>query len=164
MAIAHRDYDMHKLSGLRRVQPNLSAKQATSPEKSTGATPILRNDRAACLFCKADAGELPARMRGEEISISRPDVCDRGCARSAAQNELIAHKLAVIFAQLSGQRLITWIRRIRALRPLPNIAVELLRNASAGFGGDWVESIVLDEIAAHRRASRRNLPLGLGGQ
>ena len=48
------------------------------------------------LFRQADAGELPSRVRREEVPVGRPDMSDRCRARSATQHKLITHELAIV--------------------------------------------------------------------
>src|SRR5579862_4441753 len=71
------------------------------------------------------AGELPPRRSREEITIGRSNVRTRRRERAAAKHELIAHELAIVFADGTVRRAITGIRRIRALGPLPNVAEHL---------------------------------------
>src|ERR1700733_1892656 len=69
--------------------------------------------------------ELPSGVGREEIAVTWPHVVQRSHARAAAQHELPGHELAVIFADRPFRRLKARISRIRAARPLPDIAVDL---------------------------------------
>src|SRR5439155_11246507 len=95
---------------------------------------------------QANAAELPARRRWEEVAIALAQVRARRRARAAAQDELVAHELAIVLAERAGERLISRVRRVRALRPLPTFA-EHLRQPIARRGGG-VEAAALDEAAA----------------
>src|SRR5271163_381670 len=53
----------------------------------------------ANLSGQAQAGELPARARREEVAIGRADVGGRGDAGATAQNDLAGHELAVVLAE-----------------------------------------------------------------
>ena len=81
-----------------------------------------------------DAGKLPARLRRKEVAVAGADVPRRRDARSAAQNHLPAHELAVVLAQRAVQRTKARIAQVGAARPHPAIPVPL-RGA-----------LVLDEI------------------
>jgi hypothetical protein len=74
---------------------------------------------------KANAAELPARLGRKEIAIRCSDVTRRRSARSAPQHILIAHELAVVFAERTGRRRVPGIGRVRTLRPLPDLAEQL---------------------------------------
>src|SRR5690606_39591120 len=47
---------------------------------------------------QAQPGELPARVRREEVAVAGADVAARGGAAAAAQHELAAHELGVVLA------------------------------------------------------------------
>src|SRR3546814_7296980 len=92
------------------------------------------------------------------ISDWSSDVCSSdldvtgGChAGAAAQHELAGHELAVVFADRAGCRLEAWIRRERAARPLPDLAVHLLQSADVACRLR-PQAAGLDEIAADRDA------------
>src|SRR5512132_4130296 len=74
---------------------------------------------------EAHPGELPALVWIEEVAIGRPQMAVRRDARSSAQDHLIAHELAVVFADGTGRRAITGIGCIRAARPFPDVAEHL---------------------------------------
>ena len=84
------------------------------------------------LSCEPNPGKLPARFRGEKVAIGSADVRRGSDARSAAQNEIPAHELAVIFAERAGQGTEPWIAEIGARRPLPAVAEDLSRLAASG--------------------------------
>src|SRR5579864_518361 len=75
-------------------------------------------------------GKLPACFRREKIAVSGANVRARRGARSATQDHLSAHEFAVVFTQRAGRWLITGIRKIRACRPLPDVAEKLQRQTA----------------------------------
>ena len=75
---------------------------------------------------RAEARELPALMGIEEIAICPPHMAFRRHAGAAPKHELIAHELAVIFADGSGCGLEARIGEVGACRPFPHIAEHLL--------------------------------------
>src|SRR5437763_1517443 len=90
---------------------------------------------------QAHAGELPACLRWKEISIRRAGMAARRHARSATQDELIAHELAVVFAQGPGQWCIARIGDVGAGCPLPDIAEHLVERpglATRAGGGRMI--------------------------
>src|SRR4051794_33325503 len=87
------------------------------------------------LRCEPDPGELPASFRREKVAIGRSDVRRGGGARSAAQHELPAHELAVVFAQRARKRMEAGVSEVGARRPLPAVAKELGRTFEGGGGG-----------------------------
>src|SRR5487761_1418084 len=95
-------------------------------EKNSSRSPSIRS--------QTDAGELPARGWGEEVSITGADVRGRRRHRTSAQNKLIAHKFSVIFAERAGGSFVSGIGNVGAARPLPNIAEELRRLMRVGVG------------------------------
>ena len=84
---------------------------------------------------ESDPGKLPAFFRLKAIAVGRPDVTARGGAGTAAQNVLIAHELAVVFAQRAWGCAIAGIWRIGAARPFPDIAKHLVK-MSIVFGSE----------------------------
>src|SRR5579872_4730138 len=75
------------------------------------------------VFCEAQAGELPARGWIEEITIARTAVTGGSRQRRAAQNKLIDHELAVVFAKRARRGPVSGVRSIRTARPLPDNSV-----------------------------------------
>src|SRR4029077_8199257 len=71
--------------------------------------------------------ELPLRFGRKEVAVARPDVTGRRRARAAAQDELVAHELAVVLADRTGERPVAGIRQVGGLRPFPDVAVHLHR-------------------------------------
>jgi hypothetical protein len=53
---------------------------------------------------ETQAGELPAAVGVEEIAVGRAGVAGRGGERGAAQDHLVDHEFAVIFADRAGDR------------------------------------------------------------
>src|SRR5690606_1624840 len=94
---------------------------------------------ASVVLCKSEAKELPTISRIEETSVGRADVLGPGRARAAADDHLIAHEFAVVFAEGAGERLEARVGRVRRRRPFPDVAVELADSRLAlrvvgGFG------------------------------
>src|SRR5690349_12147448 len=69
-----------------------------------------------------DPGELPPRVRGEEVAVRRADVPLRRRAGAAAQHHLPGHELAIVFAERARQRHEPPVGQIGAGRPLPHVA------------------------------------------
>src|SRR5262245_51388324 len=74
---------------------------------------------------QTNSGELPTRVRWKEIPIRRAYMSRRRRARTAAQDILSAHELAVVFADCAGGRLEAWISGVVAAGPFPNVSVKL---------------------------------------
>ena len=62
------------------------------------------------IACESDSAELPAFFRLKEISIRSANVSTRRGAGTAAQDVLIAHELAIVFAKRARLGPITGIR------------------------------------------------------
>src|SRR5690349_13783437 len=63
-----------------------------------------RQPPASKVLGQADAGELPAGFGRKKVAIGPAHVAGGRDARTAAQDHLVAHKLAVVFAQGAGGR------------------------------------------------------------
>src|SRR5687767_6901248 len=81
---------------------------------------------------QAQAGVHPALMGVEEMAVARAQVAARGGAAPAPQNELVAHELAVIFADRAWCGPIAGIRRVGAHRPFPQVAEHLPQPGAGG--------------------------------
>ena len=94
--------------------------------------------------------------RREEVAVARADVPGRRGARAAAQHVLVAHELAVVFAdQRPRQRPEAGIGRVVGRRPFPDVAEHLHRLVAARQRGrQRMERAAVGEIAARRRAQR----------
>ena len=68
---------------------------ACSPSPERGGSGVAR---------QAHAAELPLRVGREEVAVAGADVARRRGARAAAQHELVAHELAVVFADRACER------------------------------------------------------------
>src|ERR1044072_23156 len=101
------------------------------------------------IACQPDPCKLPAFLRLEEIAIGSPNMAARRCAGTAAQNVLVAHKLAVVFAERARRGPLTWIRRGRAARPFPNVAKHLVKALIVSRTGQcvWMKILILDEVS-----------------
>src|SRR5262245_23428737 len=100
-------------------------------------------------------------MRVEEIAIGAPNVPLRRRAGAALEHELVAHELAVIFADGARRRLEARVGQVSASRPLPDIA-DHLRKAFAARGAHRPQTPRAEHAALERDACRRRLPLELG--
>ena len=156
-----------RVSSRRAVRPVIArAIRSTTPDDA-GSAGRIGSDVAS----QPDARELPARLGGEEVAVSGPDVRSRRAARAAPQNKLVAHELAVVLAERPGGRAKTAVGRVRALRPFPDIAEELHgRCARRGLTGahrvSRMESTRLQEVPLQGDSGGhgRRLPFRLGGQ
>src|SRR5207245_7141315 len=88
-----------------------------------------RPTKSLWIVCESDSSKLPAFFRLKEIAIGAPDMTARRSTGTAAQNVLVAHELAVVFAERTQCRAVTGIRRVSAARPLPNVAKHLVKLA-----------------------------------
>src|SRR5687767_13303344 len=86
----------------------------------------------SCVAGQPQAGELPALVGIEEVAIAGPDMAARRGAASAAKNELIAHELAIIFADrpLLGPE--ARIGKEGASGPFPDVAEHLAETGCCG--------------------------------
>src|SRR5512135_2451911 len=98
--------------------------RALRPGGRKGSVPLLMGSQP-------EPHELPALMRIEEVAIGLADVPFRRGAGAAAKHELIAHELAVIFADGAGRCLESGIGEIGAPGPFPHIAIDLIERAAA---------------------------------
>src|SRR5881392_2805301 len=94
------------------ASPSRPAKQA----KSFASRKIAR---------QTNPSELPAFLRLKEVAVGFADVRARSRAGAAAQHVLIAHALAIVFAQRAMLRAVTGVGRIRTARPFPDIPEHL---------------------------------------
>src|SRR6267142_2526732 len=74
------------------------------------------------VFGEADAGDLPACSRREEIAIRGPAVAAGRQTGTATQYILVHHELAVVFADRALGPEVTGVGRVARLRPLPCLA------------------------------------------
>ena len=72
-------------------------------------------------------GELPAFFRLKEIAVGSANVRARRGAGTAAQDVLVAHEFAVVFAERAGAGAIAGVGRVGAARPFPNVAEHLVK-------------------------------------
>ena len=87
----------------------------------------LALDSDGAVFGEADAAHLPACAGREEIAVSRPAVAGGRQAGTAAQDVLVHHELAVVFANCPCWPEIAGVGRIARLGPLPRLAEQLLQ-------------------------------------
>src|SRR5439155_18165949 len=102
----------------------------------------------------------------EEVAVAAAGMAARRGARRAAQDQLIAHELAVVFAQGAGERLVAGIADVRAGGPLPNVAEHLVERPALAWGRDrrGMKVAGVGKMPFDRDAGRRSLPLRFGGQ
>src|SRR5919112_847858 len=74
---------------------------------------------------EAEAGELPARVRREEIAVRGPAVAARGRAACALEDQLAAHELGVVLAYCARRSSEAGERREAALGPFPDVAEDV---------------------------------------
>src|SRR5258705_7161413 len=84
-------------------------------------------DYAGAVFGEADAGDLPACSRREEIAIRGPAVAAGRQTGTATQYILVHHELAVVFADRALGPEVAGVGRVARLRPLPSLAEHLLQ-------------------------------------
>src|SRR5579862_3065878 len=101
-------------------------------------------------------------MRREEIAITRSYMTGRGGARAAAQHQLIAHELAVVFANQTGSRLKSRVRSVGACRPFPHVSKHL--EMARMFRHPRMEYVLVQERSSDGGSQGCNFPFGLGRQ
>src|SRR5262249_2195432 len=114
-----------------------------------------------------DAGELPARLRGEEVAVTGAEVRTGRGTRAPAQDHLPAHEFSVVLAQRSRRGLKARIRKIGAGRPLPYIAEDLQGHNGIGLGRRGCFRMKLGafhQIAFDGLGRSGDLPFELSGQ
>src|ERR1700759_2573889 len=100
-------------------------------------------------------------MGREKVSIAGPDMRLRSRTRTASQDHLIAHELAVVLPNSTRCRREARISDIGARGPLPNVA-EHLRQSLARPCRLRMKHPRLHEVAFEAAGARRNLPFELG--
>ena len=113
------------------------------------------------VFRQSDPRELPASLGGEEVPVSRTNVRSRGHARPAAEDELVAHELGVVFTKRPRCRPRAWIGGVRAGSPLPDVA-ETLSNSCAVRRCLRMEITAFEEVAIRLGIASGRFPFGLG--
>src|SRR6476646_7613069 len=81
---------------------------------------------------KAQAAELPASPRIEEVAVCDAGMTVRRRQRGTAQHHLVDHEFAVVFTERAVARGKAWIGRIARARPLPDDAEGTAEMARAG--------------------------------
>src|SRR3546814_3542199 len=102
----------------------------STPASSAATCRRLRTTPMSKILCETDAGELPALVGVEEIAIGGTQMPARGGAAAAAQDELPAHELAIIFADRARRGAEAGIGAIGAAGPFPHAAEQLLQARS----------------------------------
>src|SRR6267154_2122640 len=110
-----------------------------------------------------DAGALPPGIGREKVAIGRADVTLARQARTPPKNHLVAHELAVVFAEVSVKWDETRVSVVRALGPFPNVPEELGGQARVRRIADrrGLESISLDEVSHRLDPLRDDFPFCL---
>ena len=80
-------------------------------------------------------------------------------ARPPAKNHLAGHELGVVFAERAGQRLVSRITGVRARRPFPAVAEQLLNTRTSC--GSGMESSRLEQVSLDRCVARDVFPFRL---
>src|SRR3546814_618306 len=99
----------------------------STPTSSAATCRRLRTTPMSKILREANAGELPALVGVEEIAVGGAAMAARGRAAAAAQHELAAHKLAIIFADRARRGAETGIGAVGAAGPFPHAAEHLLQ-------------------------------------
>src|SRR5262245_31843174 len=116
-----------------------------------------------CVSCESDSGELPAFFRLKKIAVGAADVRAGGGTGTTAQDVLVAHEFAVVFARRSGSSAVAAVRRVGAARPFPRVAKHLvkLQIVSRSRHWLWVKSLVFDKITFDRTIQCSAFPFEL---
>src|SRR5271165_3110440 len=80
----------------------------------------------------------------------------RGNTRSSAQNHLAGHELAVVLAEGTGKRPVSWITGVSAGRPFPTIAEKLLDTLTSRSRG--MESSRFEKVSLRVHLARDAFP------
>src|SRR3546814_19849859 len=99
----------------------------STPASSAATCRRLRTTPMSKILCETDAGELPALVGVEEIAVGGTQMPARGGAAAAAQDELAAHELAILFADRARRGAEAGIGAIGAAGPFPHAAEHLLQ-------------------------------------
>src|SRR5205807_7752943 len=113
--------------------------------------------RWSCVTRQANPARLPACRGRKKIAIGGAHVTGRGEARAAAQHHLVAHELAVVFADGADGLPVTGVRGVGALRPLPDVAV------GSGAGRTGMKASAVGEMTDHGLSVGGVLPFLFGG-
>src|SRR5215470_16002704 len=97
---------------------------------SFAAPRVVAPTKSIWIACESYSGELPAFFGLKEIAIGAANVGARRGARTASQHILVAHELAVVFAERTGRSSIAGVGGVGAARPFPNVAEHLLQALS----------------------------------
>src|SRR5215467_5662311 len=100
-------------------------------------------------------------MWWEKVAIGGANVAGRSGARTSPQHQLVAHEFSVIFPDQPGSRSEPGIGRVRAGRPLPNVAEHLMSGAYCGLR---MEDEIVQKRPLAGASFRRDLPFLLGRQ
>src|SRR3546814_3937421 len=96
----------------------------STPTSSAATCRRLRTTPMSKILREANAGELPALVGVEEIAVGGAPMAARGRAAAAAQHELAAHKLAIIFADRARRGAETGIGAVGAAGPFTHARSE----------------------------------------
>src|SRR5947209_1338366 len=101
--------------------------------KSPSANKIISRP-SGLVVGKTEPAELPAVRRIEEITVGHARMPGRSGKRTAAQDHLIDHEFAIVFAERAHSGPKAGIGRIGATRPLPHDAERIVDNVVTGCG------------------------------
>src|SRR5262249_11543970 len=112
------------------------------------------------------AGELPAGIRGEEVTVAAAEVRVRRRTRPAAQDHLVAHELPVVLAQRARRRLIPGVADVGAGGPFPHVTEQLGRPSARVRAGDGprVQCFALKKVTDEGALARHGFPFRFRGQ
>src|SRR5690606_25869212 len=119
-----------------------------------------RRSRRAVLG-KTNTQELPARVGVEKAAVARADVVVGGDAGASAHRHLVAHELAVVLSERTGQRPEAGVRGVGRGRPFPVVPEVLPVAVRRGYG---VPEAGCGQVPGAVLSCRGNLPLLLRRQ
>src|SRR6516225_8196773 len=122
--------------------------------------------RSAEVPGQANSAELPAGVRRKEVAVTPAGVAPRRDTRGAAQDELVAHELAVVLPEGTGRRAVSGIARMATRGPLPDVAIQLTEAPPVGRGGRCgrMKMVALQEVPFLFHTAGGRLPFRLRGQ
>src|SRR3546814_570928 len=133
----------------------------STPTSSAATCRRLRTTPMSKILREANAGELPALVGVEEIAVGGAAMAARGRAAAAAQHELAAHQLAIIFAaraQRGAENGIGAVGTDGNVRTWPKLA-----HNSHGKGPGGGERRGIDSVGRGRRNGGRRRGNGRSG-
>src|SRR5262249_10529112 len=122
--------------------------------------------RSAEIPGQADSAELPPGVRRKEVAVTPASVAPRRDTGGAAEDELVAHELAVVPPEGPGRRAVTGIARMATCGPLPDVAIQLTEAPPVGRGGRCgrMKMAALQEVSRLFHTAGGHLPFCFQGQ